>query len=125
MNNIRENGTLRPHPLELKERAYRLYEKGVSNQRIADELQIPLNTITRWSSKGKWKLRRRLGTSEKTDLLTLPQATDNLSQAEIELLSFHEKQTRYSETMAQSAVRFAYIVKNLPAQAVLTHADKI
>jgi len=116
---------LRPHPAEVRERAYRLYEQGKCNREIAEALGFPLNTVNRWSSKGKWKLRRRLGTSEGTDKTTLPPVNDNLEQAEIELLSFEEKQRRYADTMAASAVRFAYIVKNLPAQAVLLSADKI
>ena len=66
-----------------------------------------------------------MGTSEKTDKTTLPQVNDNLEQAEIELLSFEEKQRRYADAMAASAVRFAETVKALSPQGLVASADKI
>src|ERR1700732_3075887 len=72
MNTNSEEGrhgvTLRPHPPELKERGYRLYEQGKSNPAIAAELEIPLSTINRWSSREKWKLRRQFASRPGTEL---------------------------------------------------------
>jgi len=46
-NNRRSNGLLHPHPAELKEKGYRLYEQGKSHREIAEALGIPANTLAR------------------------------------------------------------------------------
>jgi transposase len=115
---------LQPHPPELKERGYRLYEKGKPNREIAAELGIPVATLARWSSKGKWKLRRQLAGHAEAGLNALvPINQDSL--AEISQLTFEEKQTRYDEMMSEHALRFAYVVKGLSPQGVVVNADKI
>jgi hypothetical protein len=120
-NERRASGLLEPHPPELKERGYQLYEKGKTNREIAQELGIPLNTLARWSSKGKWKLRKQLaGHPELAPAALAPTVQDEISQ-----LSFDQKQTRYAEVMAEHALRVAYTVKNLPSQALIVNADKI
>jgi transposase-like protein len=118
----RHPAPLRPHPPELKERGYRLYEQGKSNHEIAEAIGIPVNTLARWSSKGKWKLRKQLaGCAEMTD--NAPAAAEDCD--EISQLSFEEKQRRYTEMMSNHALRVATVVKNLSSQALILNADKI
>src|ERR1700730_18726388 len=117
-------GVIRPHPPELRERGYQLYEQGKSNPEIAAELGIPLSTINRWSSKGKWKLRRQLANRPGTEL-GAPAPTDQDILDEISQLTFEEKQARCAELMSDDALRFAYTVRGLPPQALLANADKI
>jgi transposase len=116
--------TLRPHPPELKERGYRLYEQGKSNPAIAAELGIPLSTINRWSSKEKWKLRRQFASRPGSELGALAPTNQDILD-EISQLTFEEKQTRYDEMMSEEALRVAYAVRSLPPQALLANADKI
>ena len=117
----RPRGPLQPHPPELKERGYKLYAEGKSNREIAKELGIPLNTLARWSSKGKWKLRKHLAGHAEAGLDALaPTVQDEISQ-----LSFEQKRARYAEVMAEHALRVAYTVKSLPSQALIVNADKI
>jgi CENP-B N-terminal DNA-binding domain len=113
--------TLQPHPPELKERGYHLYEQGKSNREIAKELGIPINTLARWSSKGKWKLRKQLAAQPQT----VPGSLAPADLAEISQLSFEQKRARYAQMMAEQALRVAYTVKSLPSQALIANADKI
>jgi transposase-like protein len=120
----RHGAPFQPHPPELKERGYRLYEQGKSNPEIAKELGIPVSTLARWSSKGKWKLRRQVaGRSETGPGVVAPTNQDALD--EISQLTFEEKQARYGEMMAEHALRFAYTVKSLSPQGLIVNADKI
>ncbi|MFZ3376216.1 MAG: hypothetical protein WA183_11745 [Chthoniobacterales bacterium] len=115
---------LRPHPPELKERGYQLYEQGKSNPEIANALDIPVSTLARWSSKGKWKLRRQLASRPGIELGALT-PTDQDILDEISQLTFEEKQALYDEMMSDHALRVAYIVKGLSPQGVVVNADKI
>jgi hypothetical protein len=121
----RPGGALQPHPPELRERGYRLYEKGKSNPEIAKELGIPVSTLARWSSKGKWKLRKQLASNAATEPGASAPAHSNDTLDEISQLTFEEKQARYGDIMAEHALRFAYTVKSLPPQALIVNADKI
>lgn len=112
----RRGGPLQPHSAELRERGYRLYEKGKSNPEIAAELNVPVSTLARWSSKGKWKLRKQFASIEEP----LTDSVEDVSQ-----LTFDEKQRRYEEMMADHALRVAYTVKALPSQGLIVNADKI
>ncbi len=127
MNNLPNKrpqaGVIQPHPPELRERGYRLYEKGKPNPEIAAELGIPVATLARWSSKGKWKLRRQLASRPETELGAL--APTNQDSLEISQLTLEEKQTRYTEMMADHAMRVAYTVKGLSLQGLVANADKI
>jgi hypothetical protein len=120
-------GALQPHPPELRERGYRLYEKGKSNPEIAKELGIPVSTLARWSSKGKWKLRKQLASNATTGPVALAPAHSNniLDEERISQLTFDEKQARYGDIMAEHALRFAYTVKSLSPQGMIANADKI
>jgi hypothetical protein len=120
-------GVIQPHPPELRERGYRLYEKGKSNPEIAAELGIPVSTLARWSSKGKWKLRKQLANNPATapGALAPAHSNDTLDEEEISQLTFEEKQARYGDIMAEHALRFAYTVKNLSPQSLIVNADKI
>jgi transposase-like protein len=116
-----DGGRIQPHSPELRERGYELYEKGKSNAEIAAELGIPVSTLAGWSSKGKWKLRKQLASSE-----VIPSSADEDGAAEeISQLTFQEKQTRYGEIMADHALRVAYTVKKLSPQGLIVNADKI
>ena len=116
---------LRPHPPHLKERGYKLYEEGKSNPEIAKQLGIPLATLARWSSKGKWKLRKQLASRPETELGTLAPMRSHDTLAEISQLTFVEKQARYTEMMSDHALRVAYTVGSLSPQGLLINADKI
>jgi hypothetical protein len=112
---------LQPHPPELKERGYRLYEKGKTNREIAKELGIPLNTLARWSSKGRWKLRKHLAGHADAELGALSPTV----QDEISHLTFEQKQARYAQMMADHALRVAHTVSSLSPQGLIVNADKI
>jgi hypothetical protein len=116
---------IQPHPPELRERGYRLYEKGKSNPEIAADLGIPVSTLARWSSKGKWKLRKQLASGPKTELGALAPTFGDDTLAKISELTFEEKQTRYAEIMSDHALRVAYTVRSLSPQGVIVNADKI
>jgi hypothetical protein len=90
-------------------------------------LGIPVSTLARWSSKGKWKIRRQLANNTATEPGALAPAHSNetLDDEEISKLTFEEKQARYAEVMAEHALRFAYTVKSLSPQGVIVNADKI
>jgi transposase-like protein len=112
---------LQPHPAGLKERGYQLYEQGKSNCEIAKELGVPINTLARWSSKGKWKLRKQLAGHAEAGLGALaPTVQDEISQ-----LTFEQKRTRYAQMMADHALRVAYAVRSLSPQGLVVNADKI
>jgi hypothetical protein len=112
---------LQPHPPGLKEHGYQLYQQGKSNVQIAKELGIPLNTLARWSSKGRWKMRKQLAGHAEPRLGALaPTVQDEISQ-----LTFEQKQARYAAMMAEHALHVAYTVKSLPSQALIVNADKI
>ena len=116
---------IQPHPPELKERGYRLYEKGKSNPEIAAELGIPVSTLARWSSKAKWKLRKQLASRPETELAPLESVCSDDTLNEISQLTFEEKQTRYDCMMADHALRVAYTVRSLSPQGLIVNADKI
>jgi transposase-like protein len=115
------NGPLQPHPPELKERGYRLYEQGKSNSEIAKELGIPLSTLARWSSKNKWKLRKHLGRIDARRSKHKP--TD--AQSNTDALTFTEKQTIYREGSATQALRILELIQTIEDEELLARADKI
>jgi hypothetical protein len=84
-----------------------------------------VTTLARWSSKGKWKLRKQLASHPETELGALAPMRDNNSLDEISRLTFEEKQARYAEMMSNHALRVAYTVKSLSPQSLLVNADKI
>jgi transposase-like protein len=123
----------RPYLAELKERAYQLYLQGKPNREIANELQIPINTINRWSCKEKWKLRKRLAGRPGTGLGLAPNSplTGDAKKKEEEQCArdrektLPEAQVEYEETMQAQALRMARIVSETPDALLITSADKI
>jgi hypothetical protein len=121
---------LPPHPPERKERGYRLYEQGKSNPEIAAELGIPLSTIHRWSSKGKWKLRKQLagrpGTELGAGLVPSSSLTDEAEQRALDReKTLPEAQDDYEETMQAQALRIMRAIEEMPDELLIANADRI
>jgi hypothetical protein len=128
--NGRHRGPTRPHPPELKEHGYRLYEQGKSNPAIAAELEIPLSTINRWSSKEKWKLRRqfasRPGTELGAGLAPNSSLTDEAEQRALDReKTLPEAQRDYEEAMQTQALRIMRTIEEMPDELLIANADRI
>lgn len=121
----------RPHPQELRDRAYELFAKRIPLARIAESLSIPLDTVRKWSSKGKWKTRLLLtGVTPglPKDFQPLNTATEDDIDAQLSKLtqlSFSEKQQAYRDLMADEAIRAALSIKNVPSATLVQQADKV
>jgi hypothetical protein len=117
-------GPLQPHPAGLKERGYRLYQQGMSNREIAKKLGVPLNTLARWSSKQKWKLRKELAGHVETGLSALaPTNQDTLNK--LAQLPFEQKQEHYHTGASNEALRMLEAIKQTPTGDLVRQADKI
>lgn len=113
-------------PLELRERGYRLYVAKKPLAEIAKELGVPFNTLTRWSSESKWKLRRAQDlTAGVSNINAVATVEPTVRQLRAPNQSFETKQEMYRETMADEALRIAETISAMPAQTLLSHADKI
>jgi uncharacterized protein YjcR len=103
----------------LKERGFKLYLEGKPNPEIAGDLGIPLMTLARWSSNGKWKTQKLLAQGGSVDAIA---AVDT---SEFENLSLDEKQVLYEEIMSNRAIRFAKSLEAMPDAQFMSSADKI
>src|SRR3984893_463211 len=123
-------GVIRPHPPELRERGYQLYEQGKSNPEIAAELGIPLSTINRWSSKEKWKIRKQLAGRPRTELggglVPSSSLTDEAEQRALDReKTLPEAQDDYEETMQAQALRIMRAIEEMPDALLIANADRI
>jgi len=122
-----------PHPPEMRERAYKLFVQRIPLTKIGETLNIPVDTIRKWSSKGKWKTRRLLtGAGDcapgKNNVMTVRATESNDIHAQLAKLiglTFEEKQGAYREMMSNEALRAALSIQNVPSATLVQHADKV
>ncbi len=122
-----------PHPPEMKERAYKLFAQRIPLAGIADRLTIPVDTIRKWSSKGKWKTRLFLSGAGGVIPTSVQPGNGSLGVVEgIEAqlaklvnLPFEEKQGVYRDLMANEALRAALSIQSVPSSALVQQADKV
>jgi hypothetical protein len=129
MESNRANPVGQSHPPELRERGYKLYAQRVPLAGIAEKLGVPLDTIRKWSSKGKWKTRLFLsgagGTAAaRTDSGAVESRQDD-ELARLEDMSLEDKQALFQSIMENEAVRAAHAIQKVPTAALVQHADKI
>ncbi len=121
------------HPLHLREKGYALSKQGKSYVQIAALLSIPLNTIKRWGSVGKWKDRMRLemkinpgmARSMNPDDPSILDTTNPEVEAKAHDMTLQEKQEEYQEQMAIQALRLPAMLRTMSDADVLKHAEKI
>lgn len=124
LNKRPRRGALQQHPPELRERGYRLYKAGKPHAEIAKELGVPVSTLSRWSSTGKWRTRLFVEAGKKNTGARLSHSSDNQAKA-YENLTLAEAQNLYESLMQIEAVKFADSLAAMPAALKLASADKI
>lgn len=99
---------IKAHPLELRERGFKLYCERNTLPEIGAALAIPAATVAGWSMRGKWKARRAL--MEAPEPIKEAGTANVLPPSEAAGLSFEEKQTAFRDeaaTLALESIREA------------------
>jgi transposase-like protein len=116
---------------EIKERAFQMSFAGSSLSEIADAMQIPYGTIATWSSTMKWRARKLAmknaptTTEEEAAALRAKWDRDEKELAELEAMSFTERQTYYKDKAALIACRAARAMSNLDDAALIKSAGDV
>jgi transposase-like protein len=116
---------------EIKERAFQMSFAGSSLSEIADAMQIPYGTIATWSSTMKWRARKLAmknaptTTEEEAAALRAKWDRDEKELAEIEAMSFTERQAYYKDKAALIACRAARAMSNLDDAALIKSAGDV
>jgi hypothetical protein len=126
MSTPERRGLIQAHPPELRERGYKLFSQRMALASIADALDVPVDTIRKWSSKGKWKARRDALGPRNSAAAALPTAAEiEGGLAKLMDLTFPEKQQAYKDIMAIQSLRMALSIQNIPSAALVQNADKV
>lgn len=122
-------GKQQPHNPEVRERAYKLFAQRKPLAEIAATTDIPIDTIRKWSSKGKWKTRLLLANSGHNMAMdrSAPQSPADIENqlAALTDLSLEEKQTTYKDIMANQALRSALTIQSVPSASLFQNADRV
>jgi hypothetical protein len=119
------------HPPGSKEKAFLLYTRHQDLSAIAVKLGIPLLTIRKWSSVGKWKDRRLLLEGSKPfDGFTQkkpsgPDSDGDEAFEQLRTLPLGEQQASYETMMRESALRMALAIQRCADGTLIQQADKI
>lgn len=108
------------HPIEAREKAFQLHKRGNTHAEVGALLQLPGGTIASWSKRYKWPARikaENAGAPASVPPLAPPRKASGLTLA--------EKQTRYTEDMAEQALRLPEIVAAMSDKEYIAAADKI
>lgn len=120
------------HPLELREKAFEMFSKDNTFAQISAVLNVSEGTIAGWSSRGRWKERRKTVLAAKPGIqaVSSPSQSDTLDSSGIEMriaegLTFREKQERFRDRAAVQAMRVPAIIASLPDLVLVQQADKV
>jgi transposase-like protein len=128
------------HSPETKERAFKLYAKGIALAEIARQIGVALSAVRTWSYRGKWKSRcvfekmnkkgmntcldaQTTSVSEVGDNSTTKHDADILSK--LGAMPFEEKQAHFREKMAVQALRIPEIIASLSRDELVKNADRL
>ena len=124
------SNAVKPHALELREKAYKMFTQRMPLAKIGEALEVPADTVRKWSSKGKWKARMLAsgGTSAQPRVgAETPATNDDIDAqlAKLIALPFAEKQQAYLDIMANESLRAALSITKVPHAALVQNADKV
>lgn len=118
------------HSPEAKERGYQVWKETQDATEVALALSIPSSTIRSWCARYKWADRLAI---EQTPGVTLSaetaaqlaKAQPTRSAAPASNLDLTEKQTKYTDTMGDVALRIAEHAASLEGKELVQQADKL
>ena len=124
---------IKPHAPELRERGYQMFARRMPLAKIGEALDVPADTVRKWSSKGKWKARLLASGGRANGAVipahgaaAVPTSEDIDAQlAKLIALPFAEKQQAYLDLMANESLRAALAIQSVPHAALVQNSDKI
>lgn len=93
------------HPLELRERGFKLYCKRHTLPEIGVALGVPSATIAGWSMRGKWKARRAMVEAPPPVDAGTPSSSVTTVTSDIDNMTFAEKQAQFRDKAATLALK--------------------
>jgi hypothetical protein len=119
-------GGLTPHPKEIRQRAFALYQEGKPFVDIAHEIRVAAPTIRCWALREKWRQRVQIARENpKMDdeaIVALAKREEPLLEVPPELSG---KQALYQTNMQTAAIAMSERVKEMGADEALSRAAKI